>query len=154
MLLSKRNKKTFKMNKTLKKGLYAITSIFILLFAVFVFKIITAKPAVVNNPYVQVSRIDFKSDINPAQAKEICKNLRTIKGLTSDSIIVKRNTVVYFANNTITNSKKVYNQLMNMGSYDATRFIVPAQMANVEVCPLDRNGLTYKISKKVIQFFN
>jgi hypothetical protein len=139
------------MNKTLKKGLYITAGLALLLF---IYNVVTAKPAVVDNANVQVSRIDFKSDITPAQAKEICKNLRTIKGLTSDSIIVKRNVVVYFSNNTITNSEKVYNQLMSKGSYDAKRFIVPAQMASVEVCPLDRNGLTYKISKKVIQFFN
>ena len=139
------------MNKTLKKGLYTIAG---LLFLFFVYTIFTSKPGLVNNANVQVSRIDFKSDITASQAKEICKNLRTIKGLTSDSIIVKRNTVVYFANNTITNSEKVYNQLMSKGSYDAKRFIVPVQMASVEVCPLDRDGLTYKISKKLIQFFN
>lgn len=139
------------MSRKFKKGLFAITGILMLLV---VYQIVTAKPAEVNNPNVQVSRIDFKSDINPTEAKEICKNLRTIKGLTSDSIIVRRNTVVYFANNRITNSENVYNQLMSKGSYDAKRFIVPRQLAGVEVCPMNKDGLPYKISKKIIQFFN
>lgn len=139
------------MNKKVK---YTLISISTLVVAFLVFKIFTATPETVNNPYVQMSRIDFKENINPTQAKQICKDLRSIKGLTSDSIIVKRNSVVYFSKNTETNSKKVYDQLMSKGNYDATRFIVVADNSNREVCPMDKNGLPYKISKKLIQFFN
>ncbi|SEG37288.1 hypothetical protein SAMN05421847_2089 [Halpernia humi] len=139
------------MNKKVK---YTLISISTLVVAFLVFKIFTATPETVNNPYVQMSRIDFKENINPTQAKQICKDLRSIKGLTSDSIIVKRNSVVYFSKNTETNSKKVYDQLMSKGNYNATRFIVVADNSNREVCPMDKNGLPYKISKKLIQFFN
>lgn len=139
------------MNKKVK---YTLISISTLVVAFLVFKIFTATPETVNNPYVQMSRIDFKENINPTQAKQICKDLRSIKGLTSDSIIIKRNSVVYFSKNTVTNSKKVYDQLMSKGNYNATRFIVVADNSNREVCPMDKNGLPYKISKKLIQFFN
>jgi len=142
------------MNKTVKKVLIAVAGIGVLFFAILIFHIITAKPAVYENPNLQISRIDFKSTIDSAQAKQICADLRSIKGLTSDSIIVKRNVVVYFHNNKITNSEKVFNELMSKRPYEAERFILPANMANKEVCPVDQNSFAYKASKTINQFFN
>jgi hypothetical protein len=143
-----------KMNKTVKKVLIAVAGIGVLFFAILIFHIITAKPAVYDSPNLQVSRIDFKSTIDSAQAKQICADLRSIKGLTSDSIIVKRNVVVYFHNNKITNSEKVFNELMSKRPYEAERFILPTNMANKEVCPVDQNSFAYKASKTINQFFN
>lgn len=142
------------MNKTVKKVLIAVAGIGVLFFAILIFHIITAKPAVYDSPNLQVSRIDFKSQIDSVQAKQICADLRTIKGLTTDSIIVKRNVVVYFHNNKITNSEKVFNELMSKRPYEAERFILPPNMANKEVCPVDQNSFAYKASKTINQFFN
>lgn len=141
-------------NKTIKKVLWATTITFILFFAILIFHIITAKPAVYESPNLQVSRIDFKENIDSAAAKKICADLRSIKGLTSDSIIVKRNVVVYFHNNKITNSKKVYDELMSKGTYDAQRYILPSNLASKEVCPVDQNSFSYKLSQKINRFFN
>ena len=143
-----------KSNKILKKGLWAALTIIVLFFAIFVYHIITAKPAVYESQNLQVSRIDFKTNIDSVQAKQICSDLRSIKGLTTDSIIVNRNVVVYFHNNTITNSEKVYDELMTKGKYDAQRYILPASLANKEVCPVDQNSASYKLLKKVNQLFN
>ena len=142
------------MNTTIKKVLIVVAGIGILFIAILLFHIITAKPAVYENANLQVSRIDFKSDIDSAQAKQICADLRTIKGLTSDSIIVKRNVVVYFHNNKITNSEKVFNELMAKRAYEAKRYILPPDMASKEVCPMDQNSISYKLSKSINQFFN
>ena len=141
-------------NKIIKKVLLVIGGIVVLFMAILLFHIVTAKPKVYDSPNLQISRIDFKTDIDSVKAKEICANLRTIKGLTSDSIIVKRNVVVYFHNNTITNSKKVFDELIQKGSYDASRYILPANLANKEVCPIDQNSFSYKISKSINQIFN
>ena len=138
----------------LKKILITLGTLIFLFFAIFIFHVITAKPEKIDCPNDQVSRIDFKNNIDSIQAKQICKDLRTIKGLTSDSIIVKRNVVVYFHNNTITNSEKVFNELMSKGKYDAARFILPPSMANKPVCPVDKNSFGYKLSKTVNHFFN
>jgi len=143
-----------KINKTIKKVLLTGLGIVLLFIAILLFHIITAKPAVYESPNLQVSRIDFKTNIDSVQAKQICSDLRSIKGLTSDSIIVKRNVVVYFHNNTITNSEKVYDELMSKRKYDARRYILPANLENKEVCPIDQNSFSYKLSKKINQFFN
>ena len=129
-------------------------AILVLFAAILLFHIITAKPAVYDTPNLQVSRIDFKSDIDSLQARQICTDLRSIKGLTSDSIIIKRNVVVYFHNNKITNSEKVYNELMSKRPYDAKRYILPENLANKEVCPVNQNSMSYKLSQKINQFFN
>lgn len=143
-----------KINRKIKKALFIVTGVVVLLFAVLVFHIITAKPVSYDNPNLQVSRIDFENDIDSLQAKQICSDLRKIKGLTSDSIIVKRNVVVYFHNNKITNSQKVFDQLMSKKQYHAKRYILPPGLASKEVCPIDQNSRSYKISKKINQFFN
>ena len=143
-----------RINKTIKKVLWSGLIIFVLFFAIFVFHIITAKPAVYESPNLQVSRIDFKSNIDSVQARQICSDLRSIKGLTSDSIIVKRNVVVYFHNNKITNSKKVFEELMAKRHYEAQRYILPENLASKEVCPVNQNSMSYKLSQKINRFFN
>ena len=143
-----------KINKTIKRGLLAVLVFMLLFFGILIFHIITAKPAVYESPNLQVSRIDFKTIIDSAQAKQICSDLRSIKGLTSDSIIVKRNVVVYFHNNKITNSKKVYDELMAKRNYDAQQYILPANLADKEVCPIDQDSFSYKIAKSINRIFN
>jgi len=143
-----------KINKFIKKGLWTGLIIMVLFFAILLFHIITAKPAVYESPNLQVSRIDFKTNIDSLQARQICSDLRSIKGLTSDSIIVKRNVVVYFHNNSITNSQKVYSELMAKRHYDAKRYILPENLVNKEVCPVNQNSLSYQLSQKINRFFN
>lgn len=143
-----------KTNKIIKKGLFMLCGIAGLFIAILLYHIITVKPPDYDTPNLQVSRIDFKSHIDSLQARQICADLRSIKGLTSDSIIVKRNVVVYFHNNKITNSEKVFNELMAKGRYDAKRYILPANLAGKEVCPMDQNSLSYKLSQKINRFFN
>lgn len=142
------------MNKTVKKVLVILAGIVVMFVAILIYHIITVKPVEYENANIQVSRIDFDSTIDSLQAKQICADLRTIKGLTSDSIIVKRNVVVYFHNNSMTNSEKVYNELMRKRDYKAKRYVVPAHLANKAVCPIDQNSFSYKLFKTVNQFFN
>lgn len=143
-----------KINRTIKRVFLTGLGIVSLFFAILLFHIITAKPPVYESPNLQVSRIDFRTNIDSVQAKQICSDLRSIKGLTSDSIIVKRNVVVYFHNNRITNSEKIYQELMSKRHYDAQRYILPENLANKEVCPVNQNSFSYKLSKKINQFFN
>ncbi|RDI10436.1 hypothetical protein [Flavobacterium sp. AG291] len=141
-------------NMKIKKILFILLGIVTLLLAILIFHIITAKPASYDNPNLQISRIEFESDIDSLQAKQICSDLRTIKGLTSDSIIVKRNVVVYFHNNKVTDSQKVFDELMSRRHYRAKRYILPPGMIAKEVCPVDQSSAGYKLSRKINQFFN
>ncbi len=85
---------------------------------------------------------------------DIKQKLHDIPGVKSD-IIVKRNVVVYFHDNRVADSKKVYDELMTTGHYSAKRFVVPANLANKEVCPvMNKDGFSYKFTKFVQGVFN
>lgn len=141
---------------TLKKKIKIVTisliSTLLLLFIVLVYHIATKKP--VDNATIQVSRIDFDKPFDSLSTIAIQNTIRTIPGVKSE-VIVKRNVVVYFHDNKIADSKKIYDELMAKGSYKAQRFILPEGMASQQVCPvMNQNGLMYKFSSLVQRIFN
>lgn len=106
------------------------------------------------NATIQVSRIDFDKPFDSLGTLEIKSNIQSIPGVKSD-VIVKGNVVVYFHDNKITNSKKVFDVLMTKGNYHAQRFVVPANIASKSVCPvMNHDGVYYKFSETVKQIFN
>ena len=123
-------------------------------FAILVFHIATAKPVVYDNATIQVSRIDFDKPFDSLSEIDITKKIKSIPGVKSE-IIVKRNVVVYFHDNKIADSKKVFGQLMTMGNYKAKRFVIPAALASKSVCPvMNKNSFNYKFSKAIQRIFN
>jgi len=139
-------------NKKVKIGLLSILGFVLLLFIILVYHIATAKP--IENATIQVSRIDFDKPFDSLSTIAIKQKLHTIAGV-KDEIIVKRNVVVYFHDNRIADSKKVYNELMAKGNYKAERFILPANLANKQVCPvMKKDGISYKFTKFIQGIFN
>ncbi|SEP73000.1 hypothetical protein [Flavobacterium urocaniciphilum] len=140
-----------RINKKIKIFLLSILGIFVLLFAILVYHIANARP--IENATIQISRIDFDKPFDSLSTILIKEQLHSIKGVKSD-IIVKNNVVVYFHDNQIVNSKKVYTELMNKGDYNAKRFILPASLANNQVCPvMKKDGFKYKFSKFIQSIF-
>ena len=141
-----------KINKKVKTVLVSILGIFLLLFIILVYHIATAKP--LENATIQVSRIDFDKPFDSLATIQIKEKLHAIAGVKSE-IIVKNNVVVYFHDNKIANSTKIYDQLMASGNYSAKRFVLPASFANKKVCPvMKKDGLSYKFTKLVQGIFN
>lgn len=141
-----------KINKKVKIALLSILGFFLLMFVILVYHIATARP--IENATIQVSRIDFEKPFDAMAAVEIRQKLQDIPGVKSE-IIVKRNVVVYFHDNTIADSKKVYNQLMATGNYNAQRFVLPEGLANKQVCPvMNKDGISYKFSHFIQRIFN
>ncbi len=140
------------MKSIIKKSLIALLIIGLLLFAITVYHIATKKP--IDNPTVQISRIDFDKPFDSAGAKNIERQIKTIPGVQMDVVVV-RNVVVYFHEKKIANSKKVFDQLMAKGDYKAQRFIVADSIASKSVCPvMDEDSFNYKFSKFVQRIFN
>lgn len=122
------------------------------MFVILVYHIAVARP--VENATIQVSRIDFDKPFDSLTTIEIKQKLHTIAGVKSE-IIVKRNVVVYFHDNQIADSKKVYDELMTKGNYEAERFVLPENLANKQVCPvMKKDGVSYKFTKFVQGIFN
>lgn len=140
-----------KINKKVKIVLLSILGIGLLFFAILVYHIANARP--IENATIQISRIDFDKPFDSLGTVDIKEKLHSIKGVKSD-IIVKNNVVVYFHDNTVADSKKVYNELMSKGDYKAERFVLPASMANQQACPvIKKDGLSYKFTKLVQSIF-
>jgi hypothetical protein len=141
-----------KINKKIKIALLSILGFSLLMFVILVYHIATARP--LENATIQISRIDFDKPFDSLSTIDIKQKLHSIAGVKSE-IIVKRNVVVYFHDNKIANSKKVYNELMTKGNYKAQRFVIPAALANKEVCPvMRRDGISYKFTKFIQGIFN
>lgn len=144
-----------RINRKIKIAAFSILGTVLLLFVVLVVHIATAKPAVYDNANLQISRIDFRQPLDSALVKEIHRNLKSIDGVKSDHFNAQKGVVVYFHDNRITDSKKVYDQLMTMGNYKAERFIVPENIASKKVCPvMKRDGFSYKFSQGILRIFN
>ncbi len=141
-----------KNSKKIKIALLSILGFFLLMFVILVYHIAAARP--VENATIQVSRIDFDKPFDSLTTIEIKQKLHTIAGVKSE-IIVKRNVVVYFHDNQIADSKKVYDELMTKGNYEAERFVLPENLANKQVCPvMKKDGVSYKFTKFVQGIFN
>lgn len=137
--------------KKIKIAVLSILGITLVLFAVLVHHIANARP--IENANIQISRIDFDQPFDSLSTIQIKEKLHSIQGVKSD-IIVKNNVVVYFHDNTVVDSKKVFDQLMTKGDYKAQRFILPATLANNQVCPvMKKDSFKYKFSKWVQKHF-
>lgn len=144
-----------KINKKIKIAAFSILGTVLLLFIVLVVHIATAKPVVYDNANLQISRIDFKQPLDAAMVKEIHRNLKSIDGVKNDHFNAEKGVVVYFHDNRVTDSKKVYEQLMAKGNYKAERFTIPANIASRQVCPvMNRDGFSYKFSQGIRRIFN
>ena len=140
--------------KKIKIAVVSILGIVGLLFVVLVVHIATAKPVVYDNATLQISRIDFEEAIDSAKAKEIHRNLKSIPGVKNDRINLEKRVVVYFHDNKITNSKRVYEQLMMKGNYKAKPFIISNELAQKKVCPvMAEDSFSYKFSRGVQRIF-
>ena len=141
--------------KKIKIAAVSILGIVGLLFVVLVVHIATAKPVVYDNATLQISRIDFEEAIDSAKAKEIHRNLKSIPGVKNDRINMEKGVVVYFHDNKITNSKRVYEQLMMKGNYKAKRYVISNELAQKKACPvMNEDSFSYKFSRGVQRIFN
>jgi hypothetical protein len=143
------------MRKKLKIIALSLFGTTLLLVIVLVVHIATAKPISYDNATMQISRIDFQEPLDSIKIKEIHRNLKSIPGFINDSYNLKNNVVVFFHDNKIADSKKIYEELMKKGNYKATRYILPAHLENKTACPVIQEGsFSYHFSKGVQRIFN
>ena len=141
--------------KTLKWIAGSVLGTFALLFIVLVVHIATAKPVTIDNATMQISRIDFKEPIDALKAKEIHRNLMAIPGVKTDRLNKETGVLVFFHDNRIANSEKIYNELMSKGNYKAERYVISADLASKKVCPaMNTNSFSYKFSRGIQRIFN
>ena len=144
-----------KINRKIKIALGSIFVIFLILFVVLVVHIATAKPLMIDNASLQISRIDFKEPIDSLKAKEIHRNLKKIPGVKTDRLNIKTGVLVFFYDIKIANSEEIYNQLVALGNYKAERYILPKGLENKTACPvMTEDSFSYKFSRGIQRIFN
>lgn len=144
-----------KINRKVIIATGSLLGIVLLLFVVLVIHIATAKPVVYDNATIQISRIDFKEPLDSAKGKEIHRNLKSILGVKTDRLNLEKGVLVYFHDNRIADSKKIYDELMAKGHYKAERFVISNEMASKKVCPvMNDDSFSYKFSRGIQRIFN
>lgn len=144
-----------KMNRKFKIALGIILGSLLTLFIVLVVHIATAKPLVVDNATLQISRIDFQEPIDSVKAKEIHRNLKSIPGVKTDRLNKETGVLVFFHDIKVADSKTIYNKLMTMGNYKAKRFVLPKELENKTACPvMNEDSFSYKFSRGIQRIFN
>jgi hypothetical protein len=144
-----------KINRKIKIAIGSVFGIFLILFLVLVVHIATAKPLVVDNATLQISRIDFKEPIDSLKAKEIHRNLKSIPGVKTDRLNKETGVLVFFHDIKIADSKTIYNKLIAMGNYKAERFVLPKELENKTACPvMSEDSFSYKFSRGIQRIFN
>ncbi|MEI7509251.1 MAG: hypothetical protein WCJ62_07270 [Flavobacterium sp.] len=143
------------MKKKIKIIVGSAFGVMLLLFGVLVFHIATAKPVVYDNATMQISRIDFQEQLDSVKMKTIHRQLKSMPGFINDSYNLETGVLVYFHDNRIADSKKIFEELMSKGNYKATRYIVPKELASNKVCPVMNEGsISYAFTKQVKRIFN
>ncbi|WP_445714656.1 hypothetical protein [Flavobacterium sp.] len=143
------------MNRKFKIALGIILGSLLTLFIVLVVHIATAKPLVVDNATLQISRIDFQEPIDSVKAKEIHRNLKSIPGVKTDRLSKEKGVLVFFHDIKVADSKTIYNKLMTMGNYKAKRFVLPKELENKTACPvMNEDSFSYKFSRGIQRIFN
>ena len=84
-----------KINRKVKIALGSIFGIFLILFVVLVVHIATAKPLVIDNASLQISRIDFETPLDSVETKEVHHNLKSINGVKNIKIFSEKGIVVF-----------------------------------------------------------
>ena len=144
-----------KINKKVKIVMGSIFGIFLIFFVVLVAHIATAKPLIIDNASLQISRIDFKVPIDSIKAKEIHRNLKSIPGVKTDRLNRETGVLVFFHDIKVADSKTIYNKLAAMGNYKAERFTLPKELENKKACPvMNEDSFSYKFSRGIKRIFN
>lgn len=140
----------------LKIALLSVAGIFLVLVLVLVVHIATAKSVEIDNPTMQVSRIDFNSPLDPAQKSLIRKHLLSIDGVKTEHFNLEKGILVYFHDNTIVDAQTVFNKLSAAIPYEAKPFVIPKEMEGKKVCSAVSNtsSFGYKFSRGIQRIFN
>lgn len=129
----------------------------LLLFVVLVVHIymVTPKSTKNDNRQRQLSRIDFKQDIDAAEAEKIKAFVGSMNGVEGSHFNVEADVLVYTYASGTQNSTDVFNAVVKMGNYKAQRYVV-SQEQSKNGCPVstDKKSFSYRLTTIVNNIFN
>lgn len=109
-----------------------------------------------DQPMIQLSRIDFKQEIDSTEAGRIRSFVAQLEGVKSTYFNVQDNILVYTYALDKQSSTNVYNKLMAYGKYNAERYTVDAATAAKSGCPIGagKNSVSYHLTSYLGKLFN
>lgn len=141
--------------KFIVRGLYLAGISIVLLLGVLVIHVAMVTKSKNDDKRVrQMARIDFKEDIDSADANIIKNKVLAMEGVDAAYFNIEDNILVYSYNPDSLHSDLVYYNLMNKTDYKAERFKVDAeQLANG--CPvIDKSSISYQFASVVQNIIN
>lgn len=144
------------MNKKLKKILLWSTSIIGLLFLILVVHLYIVTKASNKNEDKrnrQLARIDFKQEIDSLEGLKIRSFVAHMDGVEGTYFNDKDNILVYAFYPAKQKSTVVYDELIKMGNYKASRFTVDAKTASMGCPVMDKSSMSYKASSWIQNLF-
>lgn len=141
--------------KLIKIAAWSFSILFVLFVVLAVHIYSVTKPVHYDNNDLQLARIDFKQDVDSAQAAEIRHFVAGLPGIINVMYNSHDRTLVYGFTQNQQSSENVYNKLMSFGHYNAQRFI-PSSAQLASGCPMgkDKNSFVYRMSAGIYHLLN
>jgi hypothetical protein len=137
-----------------QKILIALASIFIVLFTVLVVHIAKAPSLEVDNANIQVSAATFSEEISLEQMQRFQQEIKQLPQVINPRIDKENKVLVFFYNNTQTNSKEILETLFQKTGVQAKLFQLNAEQQKQRVCPaMDPDSFKYRFSVFIQRIF-
>jgi hypothetical protein len=145
--------------RTIIKICIGLLSLVLISFVVLVIHInsVTKKNTAENLNQRQLSRIDFKVPVDSAEANKIKNYVAGLNGVDGTYFNIPDGIFTYSYKINMQNSKEVYQKVMQLGNYDAQRFIISAAEAKaMGGCPMKMNDHSFYayLTAYVTKFLN
>jgi len=143
--------------KRLGRALLIFSALIVVLFSALLVHIYqVTKPIKYDNNDLQLSRIDFKQQIDSVQANEIRHFVATLPGVQNTMFNIKDGILVYGYTLGKQNSNQVFEQLINHFHYKSEKFVLNEKM-KTQGCPMagkDRSGFIYRFTAYIYRLLN
>jgi len=145
--------------RTIIKISIGLLSLVLISFVVLVIHInsVTKKNTAENLNQRQLSRIDFKVPVDSTEANKIKNYVAGLDGVDGTYFNIPDGIFTYSYKMNKQNSKDVYEKVMQLGNYDAHRFIISAADAQaMGGCPMKMNDHSFStyLTAYVTKFLN
>lgn len=144
-----------KKRKVIKTVVWCTCVLVVLLLTLVIHIAMVSKPKNLDNNTLQLSRIDFKQELDSAEAQKIRHYACSLPGVKNAVINLNQKTLVVGYLNTVQTADKLFKQIIEYGNYQAVKF-VPVESAQNSGCPAgyDTNSFSNKISSLINKWFN
>lgn len=138
------------------KFLLWTSGIALLLFIVLVVHIyMVTKPVKYDNADLQLARIDFRQELDSAEAATVQHTVKAMPGIVNVFLNRHDRTLVYGYRQGKQTSEEVYNTLMRSGNYKAERFVL-SEAQKSSGCPVmqGKGSFLYSINNSLHQLLD